>query len=170
MAWDTTNLILENMNFNSIKETNDCGFSGFKKMSELFKNSDTIPDRQGVYLVLNPDFEKNPEFLQTGTGGHFKGKNPNVTIDELKRNWVEKTPIVYIGKATSLKSRLRQYFRFGQGQAVGHWGGRFIWQLKNSNDLIVCWKELPDARVQESSMIQKFKNKFGKRPFANLSD
>ena len=73
----------------------------------------------------------------------------------------------------TLKKRLSTYMRFGQGEAVGHWGGRFIWQMKDSRDLIICWKPMPigDAAKEESDMIQSFKQAHGgKRPFANLRD
>lgn len=130
-----------------------------------------------VYLVLNPSYEK-PEYLEIGTGGHFKGKDPNVLIEELQRNWVENSLVVYIGKAGSetskatLNSRLKQYFGFGQGKNVGHWGGRLIWQLKNCNDLILCWKPLSaeDPRTVENNLIKKFVSEFSQRPFANLAD
>ena len=165
------------MKFNDIDEIKKAGFMGFKKMSELFACTYSIPKEKGVYLVLNPN-QKSPIFLQTGTGGHFKGKNPNVQIDELKSNWVDDSLVVYIGKAgkegsqATLQSRLRQYFRFGQGKNVGHWGGRFIWQLKKSEELIVCWKTLPtsDPRTVEAELIRQFVSEFTKRPFANLVD
>mgnify|MGYP001603867312 FL=1 len=165
------------MDFNNIDDIKKAGFTGFKKMSELFIDSSSIPKIKGVYLVLNPNFKK-AEYLQIGTGGHFKGKNPNVTLDELKSNWVDNSLIVYIGKAGSetsnatLHSRLKQYFGFGQGKNIGHWGGRLIWQLKNSADLIVCWKSLPndDPRTFENQLIRKFVSEFSKRPFANLAD
>ena len=137
------------MNFNDIEEIKKAGFTGFKKMSDLFLDSSMLPDKNGVYLVLNSD-TKPGEFLKVGTGGHFKGKNPNVSIAELKANWVDNTKVVYIGKATSLKSRLQQYFGFGQGKNIGHYGGRLIWQLKYSRDLVVCWKALTtDPREYE---------------------
>jgi len=146
-------------------------------MSELFEDSSAISRIKGVYLVLY--LETNPPaFLQTGSGGFFKGKDPNVSIEELKDNWVDDTIVVYIGKAgkdgsnATLQSRLRQYFGFGQGRNIGHWGGRLIWQLKNSKDLVVCWKELPndDPGTIEAKLIQEFKSVFKKRPFANLKD
>lgn len=59
------------------------------------------------------------------TGGFFKGKNPNVSIQELNSNWIDGEHIVYIGKATELCRRLRQYMSFGQGKNIGHWGGRY---------------------------------------------
>jgi hypothetical protein len=165
------------MDFNNIDDIKKAGFTGFKKMSELFIDSSSIPKIKGVYLVLNPNFKK-AEYLQIGTGGHFKGKNPNITLDELKSNWVDNSLVVYIGKAGSetsnatLHSRLKQYFGFGQGKNIGHWGGRLIWQLKNSADLIVCWKSLPndDPRTFENQLIRNFVSEFSKRPFANLAD
>ena len=160
---------------NSIEEIKKAGFSGFKKMRDLFIDSSSIPKTRGVYLVLNPSNDK-PRYLQTGTGGYFKGKNPNVSVDELKSNWVDNALIVYIGKAggegskATLNSRLKQYFGFGQGRNVGHYGGRLIWQLEHSADLIVCWKLLPndDPETIESQLIKSFVTKFSKRPFANL--
>ena len=86
-----------------------------------------------------------PEFLSRGTGGFFKGKDPNVSITELGTNWVKNTCVVYIGKAgTTLRKRLNQYLKFGNGQNIGHWGGRYIWQIKNSGNLLLCWKPTPD--------------------------
>jgi hypothetical protein len=164
------------MDFIDIEQIKRIGFSGFKTMKELFADNSVIPKTKGIYLVLN--LIKKGEFLKIGTGGHFKGKNPNVSISELKENWVENTIVVYIGKAgkdgssATLQSRLRQYFGFGQGKNIGHWGGRLIWQLKNSSDLVVCWKTLPtgDPRILEAELISQFVSKFSKRPFANLTD
>lgn len=163
------------MDFNDIEHIKKAGFTGFKRMSELFSDSSSIPKTKGVYLILN--IERNFDFLITGTGGHFKGKNPNVSIAELQSNWVDDAIVVYIGKAgkdgssATLQSRLRQYFRFGQGKNVGHWGGRLIWQLRNSKDLLVCWKALPteDPRTFEANLIQEFVLEYSKRPFANLA-
>jgi len=164
------------MDFNNLEQIKKAGFKGFKTMKELFEDSTSIPKIKGVYLVLNLSPKIN--FLTVGTGGHFKGKNPNVPIETLKSNWVQDTLLVYIGKAgkdgssATLHSRLKQYFRFGQGNNVGHWGGRLIWQLKNSKDLVVCWKPLPtsDPRTVEQDLIRDFVSKYSRRPFANLAN
>ena len=158
------------MTFNDIDEIKKAGFTGFKKMSELFLDSSMLPDNNGVYLVLNID-NKSGEFLTVGSGGHFKGKDPNISLADLKSNWVDNTKVVYIGKATSLRSRLRQYFSFGQGKNIGHYGGRLIWQIKYSKDLVVCWKSLTtDPREFEADLIQQFVKTFGCRPFASLAN
>ena len=158
------------MTFNDIDEIKKAGFIGFKKMSELFLDSSMLPNNNGVYLVLNID-NKPGEFLTVGSGGHFKGKDPNISLADLKSNWVDNTKVVYIGKATSLRSRLRQYFSFGQGKNIGHYGGRLIWQIKYSKDLVVCWKSLTtDPREFEADLIQQFVKTYGCRPFANLAN
>jgi hypothetical protein len=120
--------------FNDIKAIEELGFLGFIKLGDLFDNSSIIPDIKGIYMILYND-NNTPEFLITGTGGHFKGKNPNISMQALKHNWIEDTKVVYIGKAggddskATLWSRLTQYFRFGQGKNVGHWG----WTINMAN-------------------------------------
>ena len=85
------------MKFNDIDEIKKFGFSGFKPMKDLFVDNSVIPHSKGVYMVLNPTMKS--EFVEIGTGGHFKGKNPNVPIAELESNWVSESIVVYIGKA-----------------------------------------------------------------------
>ncbi|MBP5772424.1 MAG: hypothetical protein J6W75_13945 [Bacteroidaceae bacterium] len=148
------------------------GFVGFKKVSELMETRcAVVPAVQGVYVVLR-ESAGEPVFVEQGTGGAFKERNPNSPISTLKASWMEDTEIVYIGMTRdTLKRRLSAYMRFGQGEPVGHWGGRFIWQLKDSRELVVCWKHTPagDAAEEETAMIQAFKQAHaGQRPFANL--
>lgn len=155
------------------------GFEGFKTMGELMDGAKSrIPVQKGDYVVLR-EGESVPQFLQEGTGGFFKGRNPNVSLAELEENWVAGTPVLYIGKAggaassATLHKRLDQYLRFGQGANVGHWGDRYIWQLADSRDLVICWKVLinEEPREVERQMIADFKAVHaGKRPFANLMD
>lgn len=173
------------MTFKNIDEIKEAGFTGFKAMRELFIDKSSIPDIKGVYLVLYPT-NKPPDFLPAGSGPtlYKKKKNPNVSIAELKSNWVEATIVLYIGKGggknqkglegnETLRSRLSTYFSFGQGKDVTHYGGRLIWQLTNSRELVVCWKPTPreEPREIEDNLIQEFKSTYeGQRPFANLTD
>ena len=164
------------MNFNSRRDIEKKGFSGFKTAKELRLEKNVIPKTRGVYLVIDPNYKK-PKFLKTGVGGFFKGKDPNVPIRELKANIVTNSQVVYIGKAGSptnkatLHSRLDQYLRFGQKKKVGHWGGRYIWQLRKHKELIFCWKKTPneDPREIEKELLSLFITSFNKRPFANLT-
>ena len=157
-----------------IQQLKDNGFVGFKTVRELMHSPYVIPASGGVYVCLRIK-DTDPVFLEKGTGGFFKRSNPkdpNVPVDKLKENWVEETSIVYIGKASSLCKRLCSYLHFGMGLFATHWGGRYIWQLKDSKDLIVCWKTTKEnPRDVEKRMIGNFKKAHnGKRPFANLQD
>ena len=159
------------MEYRTIGDLKEAGFEGFCSVADLRKDLSGIPVVQGVYIVVYQE-DGMPEFLENGTGGFFKAKNPNVPVSELKSNWVGGTCVVYIGKATTLSKRISQYLKFGNGKSIGHWGGRLIWQIKDSKDLQICWKPVDaDPREEEMRLIADFKRQYGgKRPFANLQD
>ncbi|MEH7388546.1 hypothetical protein V7147_24580 [Bacillus sp. JJ1521] len=165
------------MDFSNFKSIKDYGFEGYIPVSQLMQNHSIIPHNRGVYMVLYTPND-SPEFLNKGSGGFFKGKDPNVPIEELKDNWVNDAKVIYIGKAgggksaATLNSRINQLLKFGMGKNVGHYGGRVIWQLENYQDLIICWKETPidDPNDVKKHLIRVFKKVYRKRPFANLVD
>jgi hypothetical protein len=167
------------MKLDSIDDIKRSGFRGFLAISALQASEcHEVPIERGVYLVLRRK-KARPRFRRRNPGGHFKGKDPTVAVDQLKNKWVEKSLVLYIGKAggpstkETLKSRLVKYMRFGQGEPVGHWGGRYVWQLGDSGSLVLCWQRIPNAepRAVEEGLIQGFKAKYdGRRPFANLRD
>lgn len=161
---------------NSVPALRRLGFEGFLTVKGLrHTKRSALPAEPGVYLFLRT-LAAAPEFLIEGTGGRFKNKDPNVPIDRLLREWVEGALIVYVGQTGSrsrgtLARRVHQMIRFGQGARVGHWGGRLIWQLEDSDRLVVCWKTITgrDPRDVERALIESFKTMHGgKRPFANL--
>lgn len=157
------------------------GFQGFVPIKDLqAQECAQVPAVPGVYLVLRPD-ATGPQWLPRSTGGHFKERDPSVkNLDEIQRAWVDGATVLYIGKAgtdkgkASLRSRLHAYMRFGKGQAVSHWGGRFIWQLGTSGQLLVAWRATvasQEPRDVERALIERFKARHsGRRPFANLRD
>jgi len=133
-----------------------------------------LPRTQGVYLIVR-NSTSAPDFLETNVGGWFKGKNPTTDLDTLRGKWVADSPIVYIGKAggdgssATLNSRLWQYMQFGLGKDIGHWGGRYIWQLADNKDLVVWWTSTDrDAEAVESELLDAFHTRFGILPFANV--
>lgn len=166
---------LHEFDFNDIEKIKSFGFKGFKSINSLIIDNSTIPKQKGVYLIIRND-KKAPDFSIEGTGGFFKGKDPNISSEELQENWISDCKVIYVGKAggenkkATLQTRLKQYLKFGQGKNIGHYGGRMIWQLSDAQDLIVCWKELPNDEPSfvEGKLINIFKEKYGKRPFANL--
>jgi hypothetical protein len=127
-----------------------------------------------VYLIVRNDREL-PSFLKTSIGGHFKGKDPTVEISTLEENWIDDALVLNIGKAgpkkgRTLRKRVREYIQFGNGTPIGHRGGRYIWQLGAANDLLVCWKVLPNVHPEsfEKAMILAFETVYGRMPFATL--
>lgn len=151
------------------------GFQGFVSFAALLMRD--VPAGPGIYVVKRPATTP-PVFLPSSPAGWFKSKDPSVSIAVLEANWVPDEPVVYIGKADigmsgsrGLRRRLDEYRRHGEGEPVGHTGGRYIWQLADSSELLVGWREESDALPLEQSMIQSFKAMHGgQRPFANLRD
>lgn len=143
------------------------GFEGWIAFGEVARQPDQLPSSGGVYIVFRPVGE--PSFLAANPGGRFKGKDPSVSDDALEANWVAGAEVVYIGKADNLRRRLHEFARFGEGAPVGHWGGRLIWQLEDSVELLIAWRETPGLvpRDVETEMIAAFEAAFGKPPFAN---
>ncbi len=137
--------------------------------SKLHENKfSQVPHSPGVYWVCAGKGFK-PDFINPGTGGFFRGQNPNVEITELERRWIKETEVLYIGQSTDLRRRLRQYTLFGLGRPVGHRGGRYIWQIKDALHILsVRWEEDANPERRERSELSDFEKRYGRLPFANL--
>lgn len=150
------------------------GFVGWVPFARL--RDAGIVAEPGMYVVWRED-SGEPEFLARSVGGRFKGKDPAVSHERLAREWVPGASVVYIGKASerkhggkALAKRLDEFRRFGRGEAVGHWGGRLIWQLADHAALLVAWRATApdDPEDVEAQMIDAFASVYGALPFANL--
>ena len=157
------------------RQLRDLGFTGLLPVSSLCRDRcAAIPERPGVYLVLR-ERRSSVRFLAESPAYHFKGKNPTLAVDELRKRWVPATSVVYIGKAgrlgakSTLQSRVKCFLEFGRGRSCAHWGGRATWQLVGSDKLLVAWKTTTAAaaRPTEKKLIEEHVAKFGSRPFAN---
>jgi len=149
----------------------ELGFVGFVPFGDL--PTSEVPREHGVYVVLRP-VEAPPVFRAVSSAGRPAGRRePSVDVDILRRAWVEGEEIIYIGKAGGrggLRSRLSAYRRHGAGLPVKHWGGRYVWQLDDSDTLLVAWRTTPedDPRNVEAMMLTEFQDRTGSLPFANL--
>ncbi len=165
--------IREPVEFDTITGLQNQGFEGFLTVADLRGgNFGDIPEVPGVYILVR-ECRSYPDFLEVGTGGHFKNRDPNKSVAELKKEWVEVALIVYIGQTSrGLRERIDELIKFGEEEPIGHWGGRLVWQLKDAERLQVCWKELKEADPLsvEKKLIQAFRAQYKARPFANLRD
>ena len=152
------------------------GYVGWVRFEAIGVQPDQIPITGGVYVVVR-ETSSAPDFLELNPAGRFKGRDPSVSLEALRANWVDGADVLYVGKANigrtrprGLRKRLREYADFGAGRPVGHWGGRLIWQLADSCELIVAWKETPpgtNPTLVETDLISQFRAGHGKPPFAN---
>ena len=157
----------------ALLELKTLGFEGFQSVRELSSSCSGLPREPGIYLVLYIDRD-HPQFAPKGVGGFFKGRIPNVTVSELESKWIEDTIIIYVGQTgDSLARRLTKLIDFGMGKPVGHYGGRYIWQIQAYHNLVICWKSCPegvDVRDIERELLRRFKRVHRRLPFANLAE
>ncbi len=109
-------------------------FLGGSSIEDLQTSCDAIPDAAGVYILKR--LRPTPvAFLAVNPGGHFKGRDPTVSVSRLEERWTPSADVVYIGRAggngqrSTLRSRIHSFMQFGLGKPCSHWGGRCIWQL-----------------------------------------
>lgn len=148
------------------------GFEGFERFADL--PTAQVSGSSGVYVVLR-ESDDVPSFLPSSPAGRFKGRDPSVAPETLAAAWVARERLLYIGRAApgpsgrrGLSKRLDEYRRHGAGEPVGHWGGRYIWQLADHEDLLVAWKTDDDPTVAEADLLDEFIEDHGRPPFANL--
>jgi hypothetical protein len=128
-----------------------------------------------VYAVLRLP-AGDPEFGDSNPAGRFQGRDPTVPVGTLRAAWVPGATVLYLGKAGAgvrgtrgLAVRLNEYRRFGAGEPVGHWGGRYVFQLADADELLVAWRttDAADPAAAEAELIAVFRESHGQRPFAN---
>jgi hypothetical protein len=145
------------------------GFIGWVPLLTA-SGSKLLPAEPGVYAV-SYDLDKPATWPAKSVGGWHKGRDPSTDSKTLDSNWVEETDIVYLGKTDrALAKRITEFARFGNGEPVGHWGGRLVWQLPEPSRLMIGWKALQPAKAisTETELFTEFYATYGKLPFANL--
>ncbi|MGP5717620.1 DUF6308 family protein [Brachybacterium tyrofermentans] len=147
------------------------GWEGFTPLATL--DLSAVPDVPGVYAVLRSDTTE-PEFLPERPEATAR-QAYSYTESDLRSRWVPEASVLNLGRAgTSLRKRLRQYRKFGEGTGLNHKGGRSVWQLTDADRLTVAWRQFPvtfdglSTRAAESGLIEQFQEAHGgARPFAN---
>jgi hypothetical protein len=155
------------------KDLEATGFVGWQTWDQLRATDFSRVTRGPAAYVVYRSSTSPPAFLNRNPGGRHKEKDPTVAPELLLANWVDGASVIYIGKADVANRRLKQFARFGAGEKVGHWGGRYIWQLAGSGELLVAWHPISwdeMARDYEKRLLAHFGSLYGGvRPFANLT-
>ncbi len=87
--------------------------------------------------------------------------------------WVHGAQTLYFGSSDSLRDRIGLLIEFsdaGPDKSVLHWGGRFLWQVADSDDFLIAWRTTPPVcfRTTERELVDEFRDVYGRMPFANL--
>jgi hypothetical protein len=164
--------------FRTIEGLKAWGFEGFITLGKYNGSPvNPVPDKKGVYMVLYTA-ARPAVFLKKSKAGRFRGRNPTADLEELKQRWVKNTIVLFIAQAgggnssATLGSRIRQLAAFGRGKPISHWEGRYLWQIRDAADLILCWKTTPadDPRAIERDYLNRFLSEYHTLPFANPAD
>ncbi|BDZ47166.1 hypothetical protein [Naasia aerilata] len=150
------------------------GFQGFVQVADLATVE--LPAEPGIYVVIR-EGGGTPAFRGENVGGWFKGTDPSVALESLEDAWVDDQELLYVGgtgdgdSASTLRDRMGLLRRFAAGEPVGHWGGRYLWQLHDRHRLLVAWKVVPPTGVKpaKAALLSEFWDRHGALPFANLS-
>lgn len=154
------------------------GFEGFLRAGQLHEQRcEALPNQRGVYAIVR-DSTAAPEFLARSTAPHYRGVDPSRPIEELEQHWVAGAQVLYLGRASGpgvrslLRQRVKRLLRFGHGRVVGHWSGRFLWQLRDHAGLRVAWMSTGDAdpATTEAALRARFVERYGALPFANRQE
>src|SRR5664279_4898726 len=143
------------------------GFEGWVRFADLESALPDIPTAvAGIYVVLRERGADPPGWVTPSPVGTTWRGDLSVAIEQLEANWVPGAQVVYIGKAKNrrLRSRLREFLRYGQARGGRHAGGRLIWQLPDPWTLRVAWRVLPheaSALAAEGELIAAFRTVYG---------
>ena len=102
----------------------------------------------GTWLERVPQFELDGQLCPS----------PHGILSRLQSFWLPDENIVYIGKATSLRQRVRQYYKTPLGDRRPHAGGHWIKTLSTLSLAFVHYGESDSSSQSESEMLQTFVN------------
>jgi hypothetical protein len=151
------------------------GFTGFASVMALREDgAAAVPAEEGVWVVLR-EWEEAPRFLPRSSAAHWRGLDPSVPAEELAARWLPGASLLYVelaegsGVRSRLQQRIKRFLRFGAGKNVGHWQGRFIWQLAGASALRIAWKVAPSgvAGTEAQELLARFRAEYAAAPFAN---
>ncbi len=109
------------------------------------------------------------------------GRRPELTLDgsrpladqlakRLGSMWLPDEPVIYIGKATSIGSRVNQYYKTSIGARSPHAGGWPLKLLPNLDELWVHWAKNPMPELAEQKALAAFVHNVSNGAMSQLVD
>lgn len=128
-----------------------------------------IPASPGIYLVGVPFDGFEPDISDRTTGPMFvKGRSMLYPAHKLRVKFESSDRrCLYIGESDNLQHRVALFLQYGRGEDVPHRGGRAIWQITNSHELILAWRLCADHKNVKSKLLSSYWQNFGALPMAN---
>jgi hypothetical protein len=144
-------------------------------------------DRSGIYVVALTDREDAlagtlpappidaaaiHELLVVRAELTLDGRRPSAAelAARISAFWLADESILYIGLATSLRSRVRSFYRTAIGARRPHSGGWFLKTLANLDELYVHYARTPDFDTAEPLMLEAFVAAVSPEARASLHD
>lgn len=133
-----------------------------------------IPERgNGVYVVslsANPDADASPypdpvfneeelaQLMERRQQILLDGNSPSMSdlMRRFSEFWLPDEHIIYIGLATSLRNRVKQYYRTPIGARKPHAGGWWLKSLSNLPHLFVHFAPTTKFKEAEEAMLKSF--------------
>jgi hypothetical protein len=141
----------------------------------------------GVYVVsLDPDPASRrrtlatcpisrralQEWLTARPELRLDGRRPSVIAlaDRLRGFWLPDEVVLYVGLATSLRSRVGGYYTTKLGARRPHAGGYFLKTLSNLDDLYIHFAKTDDPSGTEDRLLRSFCDSVSPESRASLAD
>ena len=129
-----------------------------------------LPTSPGVYTVCLPGWEAGSFTDRAGRAQRAKPADVSQLSHKRERILTAgPTDILYIGKASDTRKRVRQLARFGVGRAYNHKGGEWLWQLDGIDEAQVHMWFCLRGRLEslECDLLDCFQAEHGDLPLAN---
>lgn len=128
-----------------------------------------VPDKKGIYFVIYKDCNQ----LKIDQDCFISKKAGYPTNADKTRY----TKVFKAEPKKGLKQRVEQYLQIGKSGHGNHNGGKAIWQIDNTDNLLVlCYITEDDlnntkkhicSSMIESELLKQFKRNYGTYPLAN---
>ena len=129
-----------------------------------------IPGMPGIYEIVLPKGVELSVNSEPGSAMHALPATEEYLLEKWNRIQRSRpTSILYIGKGSNLRKRIRDLARFGLGLAANHHGGEWMWQVKEIRSAVVRIYGCPKGKevAFEKWRLYHFFLEHGDWPFAN---